>query len=232
MRIGLLSLLLLLPMPALARSAQEVAAQAALNELLPVPEAGRVSTAILKRMQDELSAAGECVPTSITLGPIRIASATRMAVDGLRLNQLRNMWTVTATSRGCPGFVPVNWIVALMGNDELFVRRYSTGDTVSWVSLITDSQSMIAAQAVAVLQAKGPMACKSDDPISIVKREMGEPTGDLGPDFYGVRYRGGWREIWTYRACNRDLVVPITFRADGNGGATWNAEIGTINSKK
>lgn len=37
--------------------------------------------------------------------------------------------------------------------------------------------------------------------------------------------RGTWEETWTYDVCGKEIHVPITFRADGFGGAHYLTQI-------
>jgi hypothetical protein len=56
--------------------------------------------------------------------------------------------------------------------------------------------------------------------MDIVSAQIVREHPGLGPDFYGVRLTGSWDEMWTVAVCNGRAQVPITFTADGNGGAT------------
>jgi hypothetical protein len=230
MRFGLAFVALLLASPALSQSAQEAAMQAALNELIPAPDSKRVAAAVLQQLQDDAGKAGACVATGVTLGPIKPASATRTAIEGLAQHAIRNMWTVSGTPQGCPSPAPVRFIVVLLGDDSLLVRPFATGESIAWVSLVMDARSSVAVSTLATMTVKNPSwGCSAKDPISLKSVAMAGEPKDVGPDFYGVRYTGSWQEIWTFEMCKRAVAVPIAFTADGNGGATWNATLGVLN---
>ncbi|MEY2884466.1 MAG: hypothetical protein RL490_2190 [Pseudomonadota bacterium] len=223
MRIALLAAVFV-SAPALAQSANEVAAQAALNELIPPPGSKAVAGLALAELQKDARAKSECVPTTVTLAPIKPASATRLAIDGMKRRLMRNAWSVVAMPQGCPSPLPVRIAVVLLGNDELVVLPYATGDSIAWVSLVGDAKQNIASVTFAALAARNPdWKCSQTDPVVLEKLTMAGNATGLGPDFYGVRYTGSWQEIWTFSMCRRKIDVPVTFTADGNGGAYWKA---------
>jgi hypothetical protein len=45
-----------------------------------------------------------------------------------------------------------------------------------------------------------------------------------GPDVFGVRFVGEWDERWEFHLCGYAIGVPIHFRADGQGGAYFDAK--------
>ena len=51
---------------------------------------------------------------------------------------------------------------------------------------------------------------------------------DLGADVFGVRYVGSWSELWPIEICGQIVEVPVTFKADGDGGAYYNIKDETV----
>jgi hypothetical protein len=227
LRAILIAMLLAAAGPALAQSAHEAAAQAALNQLIPPPAAQAIVPLALADLQNAARLRGTCVPTGVTLGPIAFASATRLAVDGIGTHQMRNVWSALGTPLGCANALPARFVIVLKADDTLLVRAFANGESIAWVSLVIDARSNIAGTAMAVTQTRHPdWTCTDTSHASFDKVAMAGTAKDLGPDFYGVRYTGSWDEVWTYTLCNHSVDVPITFTADGNGGAYWNAHIG------
>jgi hypothetical protein len=232
-QVGVIAVLLAAAAPALAQSAQEAAAQAALNALVQPPDVAQVLPLALADLQAQASKAGSCVPTGVTLGPIAFASGTRLVVDGIGQRTLRNAWSVLGTPQGCGTATPRRFVIVLKADDSLLVRAFVVGESIAWVSLVFDARPSIAATALAATQSRHPdWDCTDTRHVTLDKVADAGASKDLGPDFYGVRYTGSWDEVWTYTLCNHPVDVPITFTADGNGGAYWNARLGPVSPPK
>jgi hypothetical protein len=64
--------------------------------------------------------------------------------------------------------------------------------------------------------------CTESKDLDMVGARVISKSADLSPDWHGSRYAGSWTEGWTFSACGRRAEVPVTFTADGQGGANWN----------
>lgn len=87
--------------------------------------------------------------------------------------------------------------------------------------------SVQAAIAVLAFAKRTNPDCDGSDMTMSSSRVISE-NEDLGPDIYGVRYTGSWSESWRFAACGNQYDVPVSFTADGDGGAYTNIAGGEI----
>jgi hypothetical protein len=134
-------------------------------------------------------------------------------------NEIKNAWTTSASAVGCPGALPERFLVLrLPPDDAIRIIGVVAGTTLTSFAQMKEASKAVGDAALGASQVKDPK-CTADG-MDILSAEIVRTHPDLGPDFYGVRLAGSWDEVWTVAVCKGRATVPITFTADGNGGAT------------
>jgi hypothetical protein len=184
----------------------------------PVSEVAAGALDVLKAIAAEKKA---CVPTAVAVEPPRSATAVRLAVELIGAGKIKNAWTAYGRAQGCPAAAPTRFIALRMADGSLVVRVVNVGETIANPSLMRDSSFVVAFGALTAIRAAKP-DCDGKD-LDMVSTRVISTSADLSPDWHGARYAGSWKEGWTFSACGRRAEVPITFTADGQSGASWNA---------
>lgn len=191
------------------------------NAAVPPPADAELAPAALDILKRFATAKKGCVPTGIAMEPARSATAARFASDLIQAGQLRNAWTAYGRPQGCPSPAPTRFLVLRMTDGSLLVRVVNVGETLANPSLMRDTSYIAATAAVAAIQKARP-DCTDHKDIDMAGTRIISKSRDLSPDWHGARYAGSWTEGWSFTVCGRRAEVPITFTADGQGGATWN----------
>jgi len=163
---------------------------------------------------------GECTPASVAMETPVPATADRTVLAGIEGGTVRGGWTAYATPQGCPAAVRSLYLVMRLPDARVIARRLVRGETLGNLTLLHDTNRIAALLAGrAFAQKKADCA----DVPRLVGTRVTARGANLGPDFYGVRMKGDWSEQWTLSACGARVDVPITFHADGEGGAVFQA---------
>ena len=160
-----------------------------------------------------------CDLSSANITDIRSATADRFAFSGITRGTLRNAWFLETQLPSCDE-APVRFTVFQMSDGSLQVVRTNRGRSIAWESLISDAMPMAAMGAQAAIKRAGFDCDTTDVQLGIVR--IGSEGEDLGPETYGIRYSGGWSEIWPITTCDKTVEVRMDFVADGDGGAYIN----------
>jgi len=215
----LLAALLVAASPAAAQPAGLATLLQMVNKQQPPPPVPSLVAELLARTQKAARAEGRCVPAAITVAPLQPASASQEALPMITHNEIKNAWTTSASAVGCPGALPERFLVIrIPPDDAIKILGVVAGTTLTSFAQMKDASKAAGEAALAAGQAKDP-ACTAEGMDILSTRVVREHPG-LGPDFYGVRLTGSWDEVWTLKLCNGRAIVPITFTADGNAGAT------------
>jgi hypothetical protein len=142
-----------------------------------------------------------------------------MIVEGVRAGQLRNGWTVYATPEGCADAVPTRLMVLRLADGSLRALLVNRGETLANPTLMRDTSSPAAVAAAQAVRQAEP-SCNGND-IDFADGRVTSRSADLSPEVHGAFFAGSWQESWTFSMCGRLVEVPITFRADGEGGAHY-----------
>lgn len=192
------------------------------NARVPVPEKALVEADALQTLQAIAKEGGACAPTAVALGPITPATADRMAMQGIQSGQLKNLWVADGVPSGCPDAQKARFMVLALADGRVLARVVSFGETIAWPSLFRDTGTPAAVLAFATASRDNP-GCDQKS-LNLLSSRIVAKGPDLGPDVFGVRFAGSWDEAWRFTACNQIVEVPITFRADGSGGAYHNIQ--------
>ena len=108
-------------------------------------------------------------------------------------------------------------------------RMQALGGTHASIRSIPDVQRAALSAAKLGLWRDGGAAC---DSLALDRTEPRPPEPDavflpvtLGPLARAYLVDGRWRERWTFSGCGRDVPVDLAFKADGWGGATFEAGV-------
>ncbi|MFL6725656.1 MAG: hypothetical protein ACJ8FS_03960 [Sphingomicrobium sp.] len=167
-----------------------------------------------------------CAPASLTVSEVTPVTGAGVILQAVLSGKIRNAWTLYANHVGCPGDDTIRYLVLQLADGSLKAARVNQGRTLANPTIMRDTSSMAAL--AALRQAKLlDSNCKGDDMAMGPTRVVGK-SKDLGPEQFGVRYVGGWSEVWQFRTCGKKFDVPIDFNADGDGGAYTNVKASAV----
>lgn len=215
--------MVLLCVPFAAANAQHAMVLQKLNEwnaAAPAPDHQRLEGEIRKVALQVYGRSEACSISPVTIESVLPATADRFVFTSVLQQQLRNAWTVTARLPGCDS-APVRVMVMQDMADRLTTIRVNRGRSHAWDSLIGDTLPLAHIAAWAALKRQKIECANTAEAKLGVIRIATEDKG-LGRDVFGVRYAGGWEEIWPIEACDRTVEVLVEFTADGDGGAYTN----------
>jgi hypothetical protein len=199
-----------------AQAPRDIEVYKVYNEVHKPPSTAIIASEVMKSALETQKSKGGCLPSSAVIDTVMPATAARFVSEGLKAQQIRNAWTVVVRHPNCGSDV-VRYAIVKHYNDSFYAFRINRGRSNANESLIADTFSQAVLGAVVALKRAGS-DCRSTEPTLGVTR-IAEEGSDLGADFYGVRFKGSWREIWPIMLCNRTVEISVRFRADGNGGA-------------
>lgn len=206
--------------PAAAQDAQFTRFVEQTNEAVPPPDAAELTAAALDILKGVAAAKKRCVPTAVAMEPAQSATAVRFATELINGGQIRNAWTAYGMPQGCPSPARTRFLVLRMTDGSLLVRVVNVGETLANPSLMRDSSFVVAVAAIDAIRKAKP-DCTDPKDVDMAGTRVISKSRDLSPDWHGARYAGSWTEGWSFTACGRRAEVPITFTADGEGGANW-----------
>lgn len=199
--------------PAAAQAPEALQRWAAINAAAPAPSADLARAAIT-------AAQADCSAAGASLGVIEPVTAWPRVDAAITAGQLVNAWAVTIQRVGCP---PQNaWARYILLQDA------SGGLTAQLVHVgrsFVDLDSMAGGVMTKAMRTAGAAAARD---IPGCSSELVARTGALdridliddtavGPDRYGLRYSGTWREAWVFGICGRTLTVIMDFEGTPDG---------------
>jgi hypothetical protein len=223
---------LAIPSQAFAQTQSALSFFQSVNAANPAPTANVVKDIIAIKFA--LGTSGlpkSCQPGGdITVTQIKPATADRMLWKAALAGDIRNAWTAQVLLGGC-GKDPANYLIVRDKNGKISAGAFSWGQSLAGISLTRDVMPA-AAGAMASNMKKLDAQCTLDrlKAFTTGPREILDMKG-AGEDVYGVRFKGNWSEIWHFTVCDYDVAIPINFRADGSGGAYYDAGSG-VTAKK
>jgi hypothetical protein len=209
--------------PAAAQDADFARFVAQTNAATPPPAAAEIAAGALDVLKAIAAEKKSCVPISVAMEPAQTATSVRLTTDLIAAGKIKNAWTAYGRPQGCPSPAPTRFIVLRLADNSLIVRVINVGETIANPSLMRDSSFAVAVAAVTAIQRAKP-DCTDTKDLDMVGTRIISKSADLSPDWHGSRYAGSWTEGWTFSACGRRAEVPVTFTADGQGGANWNVK--------
>jgi hypothetical protein len=207
--------------PANAQAPRDIEIYKTFNDATPPPNAAILISEIMKSALETQKSKGGCLPSSAVVDMVTPATAARFVTEGFVARQIRNAWTVIVRHPNCGSDI-VRYAVVKQFNDSHYAFRINRGQSNANESLIGDTMPKAALVAALMLKRAGKDCRASDVTLGVTR--IAEEGADLGPDLYGARFKGSWREIWPIIACGRTVEVSVRFEADGEGGAYTNVK--------
>lgn len=200
-----------------AQEADFAAQMRDVNAEVDLPEHQTITADAIATLQAIAREKSTCIPTGVDLEKPTPATAVRLAVQGIQSGQLKNAWMTYGHALGCPDTPRIRLVILLMSSGEVRVRQVNQGESIASMSLMRDTSPSAAIGALTAIKAVNP-DCDGKG-MTMIGTKVLSRSPDLSPDFYGARYRGSWKESWTFEMCGHRADVPVSFTADGKGGA-------------
>lgn len=214
--------------PALAQNADFKALMERTNASVPVPAVSVIAADALETLRAIAREKGAtCIPSGVDLDTPKPATSATMAVTAIMSGQAKNVWTVYGKPKGCAAPLPTRFIVIQLPDDKVIARTVNDGESLANPSIMRDTSTSAALTAMQVVRSAD--ASCSGDGMQMLGTKVVARSPDLGPDFYGSYFTGSWTEHWTFGLCGKRVEVPVSFRADGDGGAY--SDISSTNTK-
>lgn len=212
-----LSALVLVSWPALAQNQLVLGKLAELNANAPQPPPADLTAAVSATAKAYSEASNTCAPKAVTLSDVAPITGARGILQAVIAGKLRNAWTAYATHVGCPGTIPVRYMVLQGPDGSLRAAHVNEGRTLANPVIMRDTSALAALAAFQKGRSIDP-ACTGES-MKMGPTRVTSRSSDLGPELYGVRYVGKWTEVWQFETCGTKFDVPIEFTPDGDGGA-------------
>ncbi|WP_415643735.1 hypothetical protein [Sphingomonas antarctica] len=187
------------------------------NDAAPAPPSAMLNAEVMKTAIAVQGRNGGCLPTSAVIDRLQPATAERYIFNGLIRGQIRNGWTEIVRHPNC-GPEVTRYMTMQQTDGTLNTVRVNRGVSYAHDSLIGDTVPLASLAADQSLRKAGA-GCEVSKPGTLGVIRIASEDPGLGPDIYGVRYAGGWSEIWPVSLCGRTVEVLVHFLADGDGGA-------------
>ncbi len=164
-----------------------------------------------------------CLAKGITVDTVEPATAERYVFTEVAFRRMKNAWTMAIRHPGCDD-ASVRYMVMQSLDGSMTAIRVNRGQSYAHDSLIGDTLQLVILGVDAKFAQSG-LTCIGDSKskLGIVRIEKEE--SDLKPATFGVRYSGTWSEIWPIEKCGRIVEIPVSFTADGDGGAYHRSRI-------
>lgn len=205
-----------------AQDAAYAARMREVNAAVPPPDQRAVDADALATLQAIGRERGTCIPSGVRMERATPATADRLAIQSIQAGQLKNVWLAYGVATGCPGATTTRFIVLQLPDGTVRARVVNVGESIAWPSLMRDASTAAAIVGWNKVKSVDP-TCDGKD-LTMVGSRVSARGGDLGADYYGVRYQGGWEETWAFKVCGQTAAVPVSFKADGMGGADYHVD--------
>ena len=137
--------------------------------------------------------------------------------------QLRNGWSYHIQLQGCDDTYQANFVVIEQSDGDLDHITTLPGSTLTWPSLQHDALPKIALTALQTVRQKDP-TCIPSGRDRVIATQVLDKRLPKETKMFGVIMQGSWMEKWTMTICHQKLDLQVAFRADGRGGANFQAQ--------
>jgi hypothetical protein len=188
----------------------------------PLPDGPPLAIAVMRAVQADAILRNRCRPTNIQLGPLRPVTLDNIVSALIQKGEIENGWLVSATPTNCPSAQPIRLLVVRAADGKSVNAFFSgQGESLTWPSLARDMLQGLSLSFTRKVQAADPQCVPKPADMTATGAQVSERSADLLPEQYGVRFKGSWTEVWSYAACGHQVAIPVSFKADGKGGAYW-----------
>jgi len=212
--------------PAIAQQSLVIERITQLNAKAPQPPVIDLQAAVETGAKAYSAAKKICAPMSVKVSEVSPITGAGVILPAVLSGKIRNAWTLYGDHVGCPGDGTVRYMVLQLADGSLKGARVNQGRSLANPSIMRDTSTAAALAALRQAKIVDP-ACTGDD-MAMGSTRVLSKSKDLGPDTFGVRYVGGWSEVWQFRTCGKNFDVPIDFTADGDGGAYTNVKTSAV----
>lgn len=203
--------------PAGAQDDAFVAKMRAVNANVAIPDQREIAADALSTLKAIAARESQCAPTAVRMEKPTPASADPMAMQSIDAGKIKNAWLAYGVPIGCAKAPKTRFFILQTPDDKILARVVNNGESIASPALMRDTSMNAALAAYASVKAIDP-ACDGEG-MAMVETRISSKSDNLSPDFYGVRFKGSWEEVWTFGVCGRLVAVPVSFQADGSGGA-------------
>ncbi len=137
--------------------------------------------------------------------------------------QLRNSWSYHIQLAGCDGTYQANFVIIEQTDGDLDHITTLPGSTLTWPSLQQDALPKIALTALQTVRQQDP-TCIPSGRDRVIATQVMDTRLPKREKMFGVIMQGSWMEKWTMTICRQKLDLQLAFRADGRGGANFQAQ--------
>ncbi len=135
--------------------------------------------------------------------------------------RIRNAWAYRIRLAGCGKAYAANFVLVQDTDEKLSHLNALPGDTLSWPSLQADALPKIALTGLRTVRQDNPSCIPARRDRVVQTKLVHKPAP--AKKMFGVMLKGRWMEVWTMRICGEQLDLEVAFRADGSGGASFQA---------
>jgi hypothetical protein len=208
-----LAIALMTAAPAAAQESEALQRWAEINAAAPAPSTDLARAAIT-------AAQADCPAAGATLGVIEPVTAWPRVDAAITAGQLVNAWAVTIQRADCPPPRAFARYILLQDTSGALVaqmvhvgRSYVDLDSMAGGVM---TRAMRTAGAAAARDIPGCSTERVAYTGALARIDMIEDK-DIGPDRFGLRDSGAWREAWVFGICGRTLTVMMDFEATPEG---------------
>ncbi|WP_156405404.1 hypothetical protein [Sphingomonas sp. Root710] len=193
----------------------------------PLPDGEPLARVVGAAVAVDARQRGRCTPNKISIGALSPVTLDGMITSMVAAGQIENAWLTAVKLDDCPPAAPIRVLLLRMADGVALQGIFAgQGESLAWPTLAREALKATVPHAVNALRRADPACAPKDLTATDVK--VADRSPDLGPDVYGLRLKGSWREIWTFEPCGHRITVPISFTANGTGGASWDIDGGGI----
>lgn len=193
----------------------------------PLPDGEPLARAVGAAVAVDARQRGRCTPGKISIGALSPVTLDGMITSMVAAGQIENGWLTSVRLEDCPPAAPIRVLLLRMADGVTLQGIFAgQGESLAWPTLAREGLKATVPHAVNALRRADPACAPGDMTATDVK--VVERSPDLGPDVYGLRLKGSWRELWTFEPCGHRITVPIAFSTNGAGGASWDIDGGGI----
>lgn len=191
------------------------------------PESRLASYVLSKERKQEMFRAGlfwerrlglEC-KTEYLVHPLEISVLDPIVLPNTRNHPIKGIWHIRYELERCGSRKIYNAIFITKDGKQPDVRPYFPGTTLASHRLILDTLKTSASMALLKLDRSRGRKCANAELIdtSVVRYPYSLVEGN-------VVTRGVWNETWTFRGCEEDVTIAVTFVPNGKGGTSFFTE--------
>lgn len=193
----------------------------------PLPEGAPLAQAVGGAVAIDARRRGRCVPGKISLSQLEPVTLDGMITALIAKGQIENAWLVSVGLDDCPPADPIRVLLFRAADGKRLQAVFAgQGESLAWPSLSREALRATVAKALERLRAADPKCVPGD--LTPTGVRVADRSPDLGPNVFGIRLKGSWKEVWAFEPCGHRVAVPISFTTDGQGGAWWNVDTKAI----